>query len=185
MESTVFTGIAIHALGGIAAATCYISQKGAPKWSWQTYWIIVSLTAWFLMPLIVSAFAVPELMMVLRETPSNIALKVFLFGAVYGFGGMAFAVAIRQIGFSLTYAIAIGISAVFGTVVPAILKGTLVSHFQKPGGLVVLAGFLMSVVGVAVCGRAGFMKESEINSETGTERSTFNMKTGEVRIVMK
>lgn len=178
MESTIFVGIAIHALGGIAAASCYISQKGAPKWSWQTYWIIVCLTAWFLMPLIVSAFAVPELMMVLRETPNDIAMKVFLLGAAYGFGGMAFGVAIRYIGFSLTYAIAIGISAVFGTVVPAIISGSLISQFQKPGGSVVLAGFLMSIAGVAVCGRAGFMKEGELSSETGTDRSAFNMKKG-------
>ncbi|MDD2598891.1 MAG: hypothetical protein PHO37_06680 [Kiritimatiellae bacterium] len=35
------------------------------------------------------------------------------------FDGMAFGVAIRHIGFSLTYAIAIGISAGFGTAVPA------------------------------------------------------------------
>ena len=178
MESMIFGGIAIHALGGIAAASCYISQKGAPKWSFQTYWIIVSLTAWLLMPLIVSAITVPELMMVLQETPRDVALKVFLFGAAYGFGGMAFGVALRHIGFSLTYAIAIGISAIFGTVVPAIINGTLISHFQKPGGLVVLAGFVMSVAGVAVCGRAGFMKEGELASETKENSSTFSMKKG-------
>lgn len=178
MESTIFSGIALHALGGIAAASCYITQKGAPKWSFQTYWIVVSLTAWLLMPLIVSALTVPELLLVLQETPCDVALKVFLLGAAYGFGGMAFAVAIRHIGFSLTYAIAIGISAVFGTVVPGIINGTLVGHFQKPGGLVVLTGFIMSVAGVAVCGRAGFMKEGEIAAATGERQSSFNMKTG-------
>ncbi len=178
MGSMIFVGIALHALGGIAAASCYISQKGASKWSFQSYWVIVSLTAWFLMPLIVSAITVPELMLVLQETPRDMALKVFLLGAAYGFGGMAFGVAIRHIGFSLTYAIAIGISAVFGTVVPAVLGGTLVSQFQKPGGLVVLSGFILSIAGVAVCGRAGFMKEGELNSGTETKKSTFNMKKG-------
>lgn len=180
MESTIFMGIGLHALGGISAATCYISQKGAPKWSWQTYWIVTCLMAWFLMPLIVSAITVPELMSVLRETPPAVVLKISLLGAAYGFGGMAFAVAIRHIGFSLTYAIAIGISAVFGTVVPAMLNGTLISNFQKPGGLVVLAGFIVSVVGVAVCGKAGFMKEGELGEQKETESNApkFDMKKG-------
>jgi len=179
MESAIFAGIALHALGGVAAATCYVSQKGATKWAWQTYWVVVCLTAWFLMPLIVSALTVPELGAVLRESPRDVILKVFLLGAAYGFGGMAFAVSIRYIGFSLTYAIAIGISAVFGTVVPAVLGGTLVSQFQKPGGLVVLAGFLISMVGVAVCGRAGFMKESELaKTRDDGDATAFDMKKG-------
>lgn len=180
MESTIFAGIALHALGGVSAATCYISQKGASKWSWQTYWLVVCVTAWFLMPLLVSMFTIPELWNVLREAPAMVVLKITLLGAAYGFGGMAFAVAIRHIGFSLTYAIAIGISAVFGTVVPSILNGTLIENFQKPGGMAVLAGFLISILGVAVAGAAGFMKEQElgaVESEEG-EQSGFNMKKG-------
>jgi len=121
----------------------------------------------------------------LKEAPRDVAGKVFLLGVAYGFGGMAFAVAIRYIGFSLTYAIAIGISAVFGTVVPALLGGTLVSHFLKPGGMVVLMGFIASVIGVAVCGRAGFMKEKELAEPEGrADAPTFNMKKGLWRVVL-
>lgn len=181
MEATIFAGIALHAVGGIAAATCYISQKGAPKWSWQTFWIVFCLTAWFLMPVVVSAITIPELLTVLWEAPPAVVLKITLLGAAYGFGGMAFAVAIRHIGFSLTYAIAIGISAVFGTLVPAILNGTLIQNFQKPGGMVVLAGFIVSIIGVAVAGRAGFMKENELGTQDeGSELDApkFNMKKG-------
>jgi L-rhamnose-H+ transport protein len=89
--------------------------------------------AWFVMPVMVAWFTTPELMTVLRSCPPETVWKITLLGAAYGFGGMAFGVAIRYIGFSLTYAITIGISAVVGTVVPALQKGTLVSDFQKPG----------------------------------------------------
>ena len=185
MEPNVIAGIALHALGGIAAATCYISQKGAPKWSWQTYWLIVCVTAWFFMPLLISSLTVPDLADVLREAPPAVVLKIFLLGAIYGFGGMAFAVSIRYIGFSLTYAIAIGISAVFGTVVPAILNGTLISNFQKPGGLVVLTGFIVSIIGVAVCGKAGFMKERELSEEgAAPNTSGFDMKKGLLLVII-
>lgn len=170
-------GIALHALGGIAAATCYISQKGTAQWSWQTYWIVFCLVAWFLMPLGISALTAPDLDAVLRQAPHDVAAKVFLCGLLYGFGGMAFALAIRRIGFSMTYGMAIGISAVFGTVVPQILDGTLISNFQKPGGLMVLTAFVLSMVGVAVCGRAGFLKERELRAKGGDDTG-FDMKNG-------
>lgn len=38
-------GIALHASGGTAAATCDIPQKGATKWSWQAHWIEFCLVA--------------------------------------------------------------------------------------------------------------------------------------------
>jgi L-rhamnose-H+ transport protein len=174
---TILLGIGLHALGGIAAATCYISQKGTTKWSWQTYWIVFCLVAWFVMPLGVSALTVPDLASVLREAPVGVAVKVFLYGALYGFGGMAFALAIRCIGFSMTYGMAIGISAVFGTVVPQILDGTLIANFQKPGGTVVLVAFILSMVGVAVCGRAGFLKERELAAKA-EGKSSFDMRKG-------
>jgi hypothetical protein len=174
---TILLGIGLHALGGIAAATCYISQKGTTKWSWQTYWIVFCLVAWFVMPLGVSALTVPDLASVLREAPVGVAVKVFLYGALYGFGGMAFALAIRCIGFSMTYGMAIGISAVFGTVVPQILDGTLIANFQKPGGTVVLVAFILSMVGVAVCGRAGFLKERELAAKA-EGNSSFDMRKG-------
>ncbi len=159
---------------------------GTPKWSWQSYWITVCVVAWFVMPLAVAAITTPDLPSVLLSCPAGALLKITLLGAAYGFGGMAFAVAIRYIGFSLTYAIAIGISAVVGTVVPAILNGTLVSDFQKPGGSLVLTGFIVSIVGVAVCGRAGFMKEGELGTATArtTAGPAFDMRKGLTLVIL-
>jgi L-rhamnose-H+ transport protein len=173
----IIIGIALHALGGIAAASCYIPQKGAPNWSWQTFWIVFCVVAWLLMPLGVSLLTVPDLADVLLETPRTLALKVFSYGALYGFGGMAFGLAIRCIGFSMTYGMAIGISAVFGTLVPQVLDGTLIENFQKPGGLLVLTAFILSMVGVAVCGLAGFLKERELIAKAG-DNTGFNMQKG-------
>ena len=87
---------------------------------------------------------------------------------------VSFGYAIRNIGYSLTYTISIVISAVLGTIIPLIIKGQLVSQFAKPGGMVVLAGMIISIVGVGLCGRAGFMKETQIKADS----KHFNMKKG-------
>ena len=174
MEANVFLGIALHAVGGIAAATCFVPQKGTTRWSYQSFWLLMCLFSWLIMPIVVAYLTVPDLMEVIKESPVDSIRDTFLLGAVYGFGGMAFGVAIRHIGFSLTYSIAIGISAVLGTVIPAILDGTLISNFDKPGGGVVLAGFAVSLLGVGLCGLAGSMKEREL---AGTD-SSFDLKKG-------
>jgi len=46
-----------------------------------------------------------------------------LMGVAYGVGGTAFNISIRYIGFSLTYAIAVGLSSILGTLVPPLIAG--------------------------------------------------------------
>ena len=161
---SVFMGISLHAIGGVAAATCFLPQRYASKWQYQTYWLLFCFFAWLLIPIVVASLLIPNLLQVIMEAPTSSIVSTTLYGAIYGFGGMAFGVAIRSIGFSLTYSIAIGISAVVGTVLPAAIAGTLIEGFSSPAGLIVLAGFIISLVGVAICGKAGILKDKE-NSE--------------------
>lgn len=171
-------GIVLHAIGGIAAATCFVPQKGTQNWSYQSYWLLFCFSGWLIMPIAVATLTVPDLMLVLADVPVSVMVNTTALGAVYGFGGMAFVVAIGHIGFSLTYSIAIGISAVLGTVIPAVLEGTLIQGFSKPGGVIVLSGFVISIIGVALCGYAGYLKEQELNKRELLEPSSFNMKKG-------
>jgi L-rhamnose-H+ transport protein len=181
MDTTIFHGILFHAFGGIAAASCFVPQKGTPRWSFQTYFLLMCLVSWFIMPIAVAGLTVPDLAGVIGSTPNDVLINTTLLGALYGFGGMAFAVAIQFIGYSLTYAIAIGISAVIGTLMPQLLNGTLLTDYSRPGGFFVLIGFVISIIGVALCGHAGFLKENELHakgSDDGHTFRAFNMKKG-------
>ena len=46
------------------------------------------------------------------------------------------------------------------------------------GGSIVLSGMVISVIGVSLCGRAGFMKEKYLALKEGKTKSIFNMKRG-------
>jgi L-rhamnose-H+ transport protein len=83
---------------------------------------------------------------------------------LYGVGGTAFGLAIRYIGFSLTYAIAIGISAVIGTLVPEILAGTLLQKLGEAGGNWVVLAMATGIVGIGFTGFAGRLKEQDLQS---------------------
>ena len=171
-------GTGLHALGGISAASCYMPFEKVKNWSWGTFWIVQALFAWLIMPLVIGYFTIPKLFKVLANAPSSAFWAAFVLGAAYGFGGLSFGYAIRNIGYSLTYTISIGISAVLGTVVPLVISGKVLEQFTKTGGGLVLMGMVISIVGVALCGRAGFMKEKILIKEDGKSGLHFSMKKG-------
>jgi len=170
-------GTGLHAIGGISAASCYLPNTQTRKWSWGTFWLVQSLFAWIIMPVVVGWLTVPGFFTILINAPSKPFWTAFLLGCAYGFGGMSFGKAINHIGYSLTYTLAIGISAVLGTIFPLIIFGGLDTFFTKPGGGIVLSGMILSMVGVIFCGWAGFKKEKDLNS-LKVGKSGFNITVG-------
>lgn len=162
-------GTALHAVGAFSAALCYTPQKRVKAWSWQSYWLVQAAFCWFLLPIIGAWLTIPELSSVLREAPRGPMLASFVLGAAYGIGGTAFGISIRYIGFSLTYAIAVGLSTVFGTLIPPLVKGTLGSTLSKPGAGWIIAGIAIGMVGIAFTGIAGRMKERDLSAHAKLE----------------
>ena len=139
-------GTALHAVGAFFAAICYTPQKRVNGWSWQSYWLVQAAFCWFLLPLLGAWLTIPELGVVLREAPRSAMLASFLLGAAYGIGGTAFGISIRYIGFSLTYAIAVGLSTVLGTLIPPLVKGTLAATLGKPGATWIISGIVIGMI---------------------------------------
>jgi L-rhamnose-H+ transport protein len=171
------TGTGLHAVGGISAASCYLPGTQTRKWSWGTFWMAQALFAWIIMPLAIGWLTVPGFFEILINAPSKPFRTAFFLGAIYGFGGMSFGKAINHIGYSLTYTLAIGISAVLGTILPLMILGGLDDFFTKPGGGIVLSGMILSILGVIVCGWAGFKKEKDLDV-LNIGKAGFNMTVG-------
>jgi L-rhamnose-H+ transport protein len=177
MQSNPILGIFLHAIGGVSASSCYTPQTKVKNWSWGTFWLVQAFFAWIFVPILAGWLTVPGFFNLLRQAPSNVSWGAFLLGALYGFGGMAFGLSIKHIGYSLTYTIAIGISAVLGTLTPLMIYGGLGDYFTRPGSGVIIAGMLLSVAGVGLCGRAGFRKENDLKKLDG-EDIGFKMSKG-------
>jgi len=176
VASNPFLGVSLHAIGAFFAATCYTPQKRVKRWSWQTYWLTQASFCWFLLPIFGAWLTIPDLLNVLREAPRGAMLNSFLLGAAYGIGGTAFGISIRYIGFSLTYAIAVGLSSVLGTLIPPIIKGTLAATLSKPGAAWIVAGIMVGTVGIAGTGLAGRLKELDLAASQA--RGEFSLMKG-------
>jgi len=160
-------GVCLHGIGAFLAANCYSPQKYLRRWSWEIYWLTQAAWCWFLWPIIGAIATVPQLWHVLAEAPKDRMLFSFLMGIAYGVGGTAFNVSIRYIGFSLTYAIAVGLSSILGTLVPPLVRGQFGDIFAKVGAGWVFAGVAAGAVGIAVCGAAGHFKEGDLKARAG------------------
>lgn len=181
MATNPVLGLALHSVGAFSASSCYTPQKQTKAWSWEVYWIAQASFAWLILPIAVAFLTVPdfpffegrfedgavtELVRLLeRERLQDAMQRSFLLGVLYGVGGLTFGLGIRYIGFSLNYAIAIGISAGLGTLVPLIwhpnegFTWEIREKFSTGPGLLVLAGVLISLAGIALCGWAGALRE--------------------------
>lgn len=160
----VINGVMYHAIGASSASLCYTPQKKLQGWSWQTYWLAQASVCWLILPVVIAWLTIPELAAVLREAPVSAMQRSFLLGAAYGIGGTAFGIAIRYVGFSLTYAIAVGISCVLGTLLPPIVNGTLSESLSGNGAGYLMSGVALGAIGIGVCGLAGRSKENDIES---------------------
>lgn len=162
-------GVGFHAIGACFAANCYAPQKHVRRWSWEIFWLTQAAWCWLLWPIIGAVITIPHLWEVLAHSPRNRMLCSFAMGVAYGVGGTAFNVSIRYIGFSLTYAIAVGLSSILGTIVPPLVRGQWSGILSRAGAGWVLSGIAAGAVGIALSGMAGRLKESDLRSSaTGT-----------------
>jgi L-rhamnose-H+ transport protein len=167
-----FIGVIYHWIGGFASATNFIPFRGIKRWSWEVYWLIQGIAAWLIAPTLLASIFVPHLASILhqayRDDPATIYYPL-LWGTLWGIGGLTFGLAIRYLGIALGYAIALGLCAFFGTLVPPVYHGELISMAHTTSGQIILFGVVVCVIGVAVNGAAGYSKEHEITAEEKAE----------------
>ncbi len=172
-------GLILHAIGGLAAGSFYIPFKLIKKWSWETSWLVLGFAAWIFSPIIMAWLTVPNLGQVLTAADSKTKFYTFLFGMLWGIGGLTFGLAMRYLGIGLGMAVALGFTAAFGTLIPPIYKGTFTDLLHSDGGLVVLSGVLLSLIGIAIAGKAGMLKEKDLDVSQQQETvAEFNLSKG-------
>lgn len=162
MESNPFLGVLLHAIGGLAAASFYIPYKRVKGWAWENYWLAGGFFSWIITPWLLALIIVPQTPAILAAAPGRALFWTYLFGVLWGIGGLTFGLTMRYLGIALGYAVALGLCAVFGTLVPPLFSGELAAIATERSGQVILLGVLICVGGITLSGRAGIQKEREL-----------------------
>lgn len=179
MDGTILPGILLIATGAFSAGSFAVPFGKIKGWKWETYWMVYSLGAYILFPLAACIIFAPGFDLVIGETPFKVFSTVFLLGAVYGIGNLAFGLALRYLGLSLGYALSLGLMLAIGTLIPPVLDGRLQVMIQNSGGKLLILGVVVACAGIALSAWAGILKDKQVSEEKKHESiSEFNLLKG-------
>jgi len=166
-------GVIFHFFGGFASGSFYMPFKKVRRWHWENYWIIGGIFSWLIVPPLAAWFTIPGFAEIIRSTPVMTIQYTVLFGLLWGFGGLTYGLGVRYLGMSLGNSVVLGFCSAFGALVPSIYynfrpaegKTTFHDLVTTGWGRIVLAGVLLCLTGIYICGKAGMLKEKELPEE--------------------
>lgn len=166
-------GVVFHSIGGFASGSFYMPFNKVKRWAWESYWIIGGVFSWLIVPPIAAYLTVPSFMEIISASSNQILSITFILGLLWGIGGLTYGLGVRYLGMSLGNSVVLGFCAAFGSIVPSIYyninptvgKISFTDMMANSGGQLVLLGVLVCLVGIAICGKAGMMKENELSEE--------------------
>ena len=169
-----------HWLCGFASGSFYVAFRGVKHWAWETYWLAGGMFSWVIAPWVLAYLITNDLFAVLREAPAGSMFWAYLFGLLWGFGGLTFGLTMRYLGMSLGMAMVLGYTAAFGTLLPPIFRGVFATEvWGTHSGQVILFGVAVCLAGIACAGAAGVSKEREMPEEQKRAAiREFNLKRG-------
>jgi L-rhamnose-H+ transport protein len=173
-------GVLLHWLGGLASGSFYVPYRAVKRWSWETYWLVGGVFSWIIAPWVLALLLTRDLGAVLAHTAGKTLFWCYLFGLLWGVGGLTFGLTMRYLGLSLGMAVVMGLCAAFGTLMPPIFSGDFVSHvLGTTSGRVILFGIAVCLVGISIAGLAGIHKERSMPIEKQQESiKEFNLRKG-------
>src|SRR3954462_5982655 len=114
----VIFGIIYHFIGGFASGSFYIPYKKVRGWSWESFWIIGGLFSWLIVPPLAAWLTIPHFWQIIQQTDSHTLFYSYLFGLLWGIGGLTYGLGVRYLGVSLGSSIILGLCMVFGALIP-------------------------------------------------------------------
>ncbi len=180
----VILGVIFHFVGGFASGSFYIPFKKIKGWHWESYWIVGGLFSWLIVPPLAAYLTIPGFVDIIKQTDASTLGITYLFGLLWGIGGLTYGLGVRYLGVSLGSSIILGLCMVFGSLIPSIYydvfpkegKDTFRMLVGSNWGLTVLAGLVVCIIGIMICGKAGMMKEKQLSSATGIDSYGIKMK---------
>lgn len=151
----ILIGLLIIAVGAFCQSSSYVPINKVKDWSWESFWLIQGVFAWILFPLLGALLAVPhdESLVGLYAAHTHESTMAFIFGMLWGVGGLTFGLSMRYLGVALGQSLALGTCAGLGTLLGPVFTG----HFERLTGALMI-GVIVTLIGIAIIGLAGAMK---------------------------
>jgi L-rhamnose-H+ transport protein len=172
MNGNVVSGLAVVVLAGILNGSFAAPMKRMTGWRWENSWLVFAVSGLLVIPWIVTFATVPNVAGVYTAASPSVLTKVVLFGLLWGIGATLFGLGISRVGMALGFALILGITASFGSLLPlAILHA---DQLLAKRGLALVAGTVVMLLGLVFLALAGHARERDSGPGTGV-RSGFTL----------
>lgn len=140
-------------------------MKRVRGWHCENTWLVWSFLGMIVMPVVVAAMTISNLTAVYNTAGSWPLLHTALYGMLWGASAVLFGLGITRGGLALGFAIILGVSSFLGAVVPLVTMHR--DQLLTSAGLLTLVGLAVILAGVAVCARAGVLRETVQTRQQG------------------
>ena len=144
--------ILIVVLASVFQGTFGIGMKYVKPMSWEAWWVIQSVVAMLLFPLVWALIVVPDLFSVIAASPSNEIIKGAAMGFLWGIGGIMFGISVGYVGVSLTYGIVMGGCGIAATIIALIQGNDSIVPESIPFTIIGLVLYALALVVVTMGG---------------------------------
>lgn len=173
--SNVPLGMTLAILSGAFLGSFAIPMKKVKIWQWENTWIIYSVWATVLLPLLLAVMTVPKLWDVYASVSLATIFTVFLFGAGWGVANVGFGLGLKMVGLALGTVIVLGMNNALVSILPLILYHP--EDIAKPVGLALTSGVIVMIVGIVIFSIAGARREKVLGTNDpaakGSEKGNF------------
>jgi len=170
MSGNVVWGLAVVVLAGILQGSFAAPMKRMSPWRWENSWLLFALSGLIVFPWLINFATVPNVLGVYLGVSTSTLIKVVLFGLLWGAGATLFGLGIARVGLALGFALILGITASFGSLIPmAILHP---EELLLKRGVALIVGTVIMVLGLVFLALAGRTREHDLGGNSGT-RSGF------------
>lgn len=167
MQKTIAFGASLAVVSGLMNGSFTMPMRFLGRWEWENVWSLFIMVSCLLMPAAIITVTAPQSWALLAHVPGPAVKIALLTGFAWGFGAIMFGQSVSAIGISLANTLVLAISSALGSLLPLLLldRGELLQR----SGRMILAGVLIEVFAIALCGWAGHRREKAagIDSDRG------------------
>ncbi len=157
MTPDLGTGLTGVLTAGIFNGSFVAPIKLLKHWSWETSWLVYTLSGLLLIPWTFAIFTIPRLAELYSSASPSTLFTVVGYGFGWGIGSVLFGIGVNRMGLAVGYGIILGLLAPIGTFYPLIMLHP--ERLWTAQGRALMTGTAIVLCGIVLLARAGILRE--------------------------
>lgn len=168
VQHSLSWGVSIIFVAGLLSGVFVMPTLGVREWEWEHIWLVYSLGAFLLVPLVLVALFSPHIVSDVLEPQIHLATRVGFYGLFFGVGCVLFGISWERLGIAVATALVSGAVVLVGSVGPVVVGAV---ALNRRGWDQLILGILPLLVGLVLSTIASISRDRNRGAESGNATS--------------